>query len=118
MNLKTELQNYGVTNFRLFGGSAKPELLDYLDLVEPRESSGLLPDGVAESQGRPLLFFVNESHLTQTPAEQEKNLDDLRRKLACRGDRAYLARLRPGDLKVVPVSLARSEEHTSELQSR
>jgi hypothetical protein len=106
MNLKTELQNYGVTNFRLFGGSAKPELLDYLDLVEPRESSGLLPDGVAESQGRPLLFFVNESHLTQTPAEQEKNLDDLRRKLACRGDRAYLARIRPGELKVVPVSLA------------
>lgn len=105
MNLKTELQNYGVTNFRLFGGSAKPELLDYLDLVEPRELSGLLPDGVAESQGRPLLFFVNESHLTQTPAEQEKNYAELRCKLACRGDRAYLARIRPGELKVVPVSL-------------
>jgi hypothetical protein len=105
MNLKTELQNYGVTNFRLFGGSAKPELLDYLDLVEPREPSELLPHGVAESQGRPLLFFVNESNLTQTPVEQEKNLDELRRKLACRGDRAYLARIRPGELKVVPVSL-------------
>lgn len=105
MNLKTELQNYGVTNVRLFGDSVKPELLDYLDLVEPREPSGLLPDGVAESQGRPLLFFVNESHLTQTPAEQEKNYAELRRKLACRGDRAYLARIRPGELKVVPVSL-------------
>ena len=72
MNLKSELQNYGVTNVRLFGDSVKPELLDYLDLVEPPESSGLLPDGVAESQGRPLLFFVNESRLTQTQAEQEK----------------------------------------------
>ena len=72
MNLKSELQNYGVTNIRLFGDSVKPELLDYLDLVGSRESSGLLPDGVAESQGRPLLFFVNEGHLAQAPAEQEK----------------------------------------------
>ena len=105
MNLKSELQNYGVTNIRLFGDSVKPELLDYLDLVGSRESSGLLPDGVAESQGRPLLFFVNEGHLAQAPAEQEKHYADLRRKLACRGDRAYLARIRPGELKVVPVSL-------------
>lgn len=105
MNLKVELQNYGVANFRLFGDSAKPELLDYLDLVEPRASSGLLPDGVAESQGRPLLFFVNESHLAQTPNTQENNYRELRRKLACRGDRAYLARVCPGELKVVPVTL-------------
>ena len=105
MNLKAELQNYGITNFRLFGDSAKPELLDYLDLVEPRESSDFLPDGVAESQDKPLIFFVNESRLTQTDDELEKNYSDLRRKLACRGDRAYLARIRPGELKVVPVSL-------------
>ena len=105
MNLKAELQNYGITNFRLFGDSAKPELLDYLDLVEPREPSDFLPDGVAESQDKPLIFFVNESRLTQTTDELEKNYSELRRKLACRGDRAYLARIRPGELKVVPVSL-------------
>jgi hypothetical protein len=105
INLKAELQNYGVTNARLFGNSAKPDLLDYLDLVEPREPAELLLDGVAESQGRPLIFFVNESRLTQTADEQEKYYSELRRKLACRGDRAYLARIRPGELKVVPVSL-------------
>jgi len=105
MNLKSELQNYGIANFRLFGDSAKPELLDYLDLVEPRKSAELLPDGVAESQDKPLLFFVNESRLSQTPAEQDKKCDELRHKLACRGDRAFLARIRPGELAVVPVSL-------------
>jgi type I restriction-modification system DNA methylase subunit len=105
MNLKSELQNYGIANFRLFGDSAKPELLDYLDLVEPRKSADLLPDGVAESQDKPLLFFVNESRLSQTPAEQDKKCDELRHKLACRGDRAFLARIRPGELAVVPVSL-------------
>lgn len=105
MNLKSELQNYGVANVRLFGDSAKPELLDYLDLVEPRKSAELLPDGVAESQDKPLLFFVNESRLSQTPAEQDKTCNELRHKLASRGHRAYLARIRPGELKVVPVSL-------------
>ena len=111
MNLKAELQNYGVTsqNTRLFGHVASPELLEYLDLVEPVAASPLdqiiLPDGVAEGQGRPLLFFVNESRLAQTPKEQDQQLNTLQRKLACRGDRAYLARIRPGELAVVPVTL-------------
>lgn len=108
MNLKAELQHYGVAgrSTRLFGNSAQPELLDYLDLVESRGQTGLddlWPDGVAESQGRPLLFFVNESRLSQTPQQQQ--FIELRRKLACRGNRAYLARIRSGELSVVPVSL-------------
>jgi endonuclease YncB( thermonuclease family) len=112
MKLKAELQNYGISSrsTRLLSNSASPELLDYLDLVGSdgsgsSESCNILPDGVAESQGRPLLFFVNESRLAQTPKEQDQQLNTLRRKLACRGDRAYLARIRPGELAVVPVSL-------------
>ncbi len=114
MDLKAELQNFGVSsrNTRLFGQHLSSDLLDYLDLLQPRsgDPSGardVLPDGVAESQGRPLLFFVNETDLAQSPHEQQINV--LRRKLACRGDRAYLARIRPGELSVVPVSL---EERT------
>ncbi|MBI4664641.1 MAG: N-6 DNA methylase [Verrucomicrobia bacterium] len=108
LNLKAEMQSYGVSSrsFRDLGGPASSGLLDYLDLVRRDEDSqpnSLLPDGVAESQGRPLLFIVNESRLVQTPTEQE--IKTLRRKLACRGDRAYLARIRLGELAVVPVSL-------------
>ena len=117
-NLRTEIQSYGVSSrsFLDLGGAASAGLLDYLDLLQ-RDNGGqpdadnLLPDGVAESQGRPLLFIVNESRLAQTPGEQEQQLDSLRRKLACRGDRAYLARIRPGELAVVPVSL---EDRTPE----
>jgi hypothetical protein len=112
MKLKVELQNYGISSrsTRLLGNPASPELLDYLDLVGSdgdgsSRSGEILPDGVAESQGRPLLFFVNESRLAQTPEEQDQQLNILRRKLACRGDRAYLARIRSGELAVVPVSL-------------
>jgi predicted RNA methylase len=112
MNLKSKLQNYGVgdRSIRLFDGGASPELLDYLDLAEPvdDESKGeLLPDGVAENQGRPLLFFVNESRLAHsTDKQRAESLNRLRRNLACRGERTYLAVVRAGLLEVVPVSLS------------
>jgi len=111
LDLKNELQNYGLNSrsIRLFSDPVSPELLDYLDLVEPRgpaERQRLLPDGVAESQGRPLLFFVNESSLSLTPEEQDLAFGHLRHILACRGDRAYLARVLPGELRVTPISLS------------
>ena len=108
MSLTAELQRYGINrgSIRTFGGSTPaPELLDYLDLVEPRKPEALRPDGVAENQGRPLLFFVDESRPAQPAGEQTTKLKALRRVLACRGARAYLARILPGQLKVVPVSL-------------
>jgi hypothetical protein len=79
MNLPTELQNYGISNrsVRLFDKGASPELLDYLDLAEPADDEikgELLPDGVAENQGRPLLFFVNESHLAHSVGKQRTEL--------------------------------------------
>jgi len=113
LNTKAQLRDYGITPgiTRTLGTSASPELLDYLDLVEPRREHALLPNGVAESAGRPLLFYVNETRLALSPTEQETRLSKLRRELACRGERAYLARVLPGELKVVPVSL---DEQTPE----
>jgi len=113
MNLKNELQTYGISHrsIRLFGGAAQPEVLDYLDLVEPRGPLATSLDGVAESQGRPLLFFVNESRLAQAAPEKEEQLQQMRRSLACRGDRTYLARVRLGELLVSPVSLADRKAH-------
>ena len=112
INLRAEVQSYGVSSrsFNDLAGPASSRLLDYLDLFRWDEDNQavagtLRPDGVAESQGRPLLFVVNESRLAHDPKEQEQQLNVLRRKLACRGDRAYLARIRPGELAVVPVSL-------------
>src|SRR5581483_7715919 len=111
MNIKAELQKYGIsgTSVRTFHTTPAPELLDYLDLTKPREPETLLPDGVAESQGQPLLFFIDESRLGLSVSEQETKLKKLRRAIACRGERAYLARILPGEIKVVPVRL---EERT------
>jgi hypothetical protein len=108
LNLETELQNYGVTSgsIRWLNRPASPEVLEYLDLVEPRKVELLLPNGVAESQGRPLLFFINALNLMATPAVQESDINHLRHRLASRGDRAYLALVQPGQLRVVPITLS------------
>ena len=82
LKLRGELQNYGMnsSNIRLFSEPLSPELLDYLDLFEtkkPDDQKGVLPDGVAESQGHPLLFFVNESQLSLSPEEKEEVLKEI-----------------------------------------
>ncbi len=113
VNLKAELPHYGINSrgpgVRWFASGATPDALDYLDLVEPSgrmRPDEVMPDGVAENRGRPLLFFVNASRLARVPDEQDAQLKNLRRALGCRGDRAYLAVVRPGALDVTPVSLA------------
>ncbi len=110
-NLEAEIRSYGVSSrgFRSLTGPPSWQLLDYLDLFSQDDGTGhkadLLPDGIAESQGRPLLFVVNESKLAQEHGRKNEQLQILRNKLACRGDRAYLAVIRPGELEVIPVSL-------------
>ena len=122
LNLRADFPCYGISekNVRDLGRRDSVELLDYLDLLPPTEGSknggaDVMPDYVAESQGRPLLFIVNESRLAQSPEEQERQIRSLRKKLASRGERTYLARIRPGELAVIPVSL--SDRTTEELTS-
>src|ERR1700752_4614286 len=110
LTAEEHLKAYGIAgDVRHFNRTVSPELLDYLDLVEPRRKQPLLPHGVAENRGLPLLFFIDETSPATTPTTNsemyEEDLRSLRRVLASRGDRAYLARVLPGELRVVPVSL-------------
>jgi hypothetical protein len=114
-HLLAELRGYGVApeKVRLFGQkNPEPDLHDYLALNALRQSDSPAPDGVAENQGRPVLYFVDEQRLGRVPAGPKENLFDddpselpvIFRQLACRGERAYLARVQFGKLLVVPVS--------------
>lgn len=110
INPASELPSYGIgdKSVQWFKEKASPAQIDYLDLIEPQGPSAdklIRPDGVVENLDRPLLFFVNQGRLAEPPDEQRQQIQDLRRALACRGDRAYLAIIRPGTLDVVPVSL-------------
>ena len=72
--------------------------LDYLDLFR-RRNSPVLPDAIAEFQGRPLLHMVNGAKLDR------KAILDLQRRLANRGDHACLGVVEPGTLDVYPINL-------------
>ncbi|MFA5263699.1 MAG: N-6 DNA methylase [Opitutaceae bacterium] len=83
-----------------------PDQLDYLDLVEPRADKPIMPDGVVEVHGRPRLFFVNECGAYKDTDARGGDLEALRKVLGCRGERIYLARIKPGVVHVVPATLA------------
>lgn len=104
--LREELKSYGVAegSVRLFTGGADPDHQDYLDLILAWHSAPDSPDGVAEAQGRPILYFVDETRLTATRQPLGELIDGVRSRLACRGERAYLARVEPGRIQVAPVA--------------
>jgi len=95
-----ELKKYGVpeTSIKPLQSDA-PEMLDYLDLIDESDER-LMPNFVVESQDRPLLFVVSEDIFAP---RQETDYYPLCHTLACRGQRAYLAVLRHGELCVFPV---------------
>ena len=72
--LQRELEGYGIAKscMRLFNAPPGPDRQNYLDLISAHSSNDDTPDGVAEAQGRPVLYFVDESRLTVTgrPAKQ------------------------------------------------
>ncbi len=111
--IRDELQSYGVAkeNVCIFGEeNPKPDLQDYLTLNALRRKNRPAPDGVAEYQGRPVLYFIDEQHLTKQKPKQSffddepDQIPTIFRQIACRGERRYLARVQFGKLLVTPVS--------------
>ncbi len=113
-------------NVRLFGTTPASDCLNYLDLCPVHQERGqvVLPDGVAESREKPLLYFVRNDALSADRRLQHEQLRYLRRTLGSRGERAFLAVVEPGVVRVIPVSLdavsenwQRFESNTSEARS-
>ena len=90
-------------NLRLLRNGESPELADYLDLLPGKSAVAL--DAVGECRGKPLLYFVHHNRLSANAAQHAHGLRSLRRELGSRGERAYLAIVEPGLVRVVPVSL-------------
>ena len=80
-----------------------PQLADYLDLLPGK--SAITLDAVGECRDRPLLYFVLRDRLSADASNHEHELRSLRRALGSRGERAYLAIVESGVVRVVPVSL-------------
>lgn len=90
-------------NLRSLRNGESPQVSDYLDLL-PRKNT-VTPDAVGELRDRPLLYFVHRDRLSSDAKQHSHELHSLRRALGSRGERAYLAIVEPGVVRVVPVSL-------------
>ncbi len=80
-----------------------PAQIQYLDLLPSPDASidALLPQAVAEFQGRAVMYFLDESNQRY----EREQIQALQQRLANRGDHAVLAVARPGDLTLYPINL-------------
>lgn len=103
---------------RFFRSEPEPGLINYLDLCPKRGATepAALPDGVAESRERPLLYFITANRLSSDPKTRPIQLSRLRRTLGSRGERAFLALIEPGLVRVIPVSLDSRTDQWKEFQ--
>lgn len=89
------------------GKPTLPSQIPYLDLLSTkvRKSAPLLPDAIAEFQGRPVMYLLDAT--TGEPNANERL--ELQQRLANRGDHAVLAVVRPGDVVLYPLHLDKEE---------
>jgi hypothetical protein len=112
-SLRRELADYGVGEknlITLIGTSPSPDTVDYLDLLPDatgKKPTKILPDGVAEIQDHPLLYVIDHTRLASDAEQRKLEIHQLNRVLGCRGERAYLAVVEPGQLRVFPIAVSR-----------
>lgn len=107
-NLLRELAAYGATPTEILS-LEKPDhgTINYLDLQRgwrsEREPEFAAPEAVVEIDGRPLLYVVRASSLTQA---RQSPLVALRTALACRGETSYIGVVDLGQITIIPTHYA------------
>lgn len=106
--LEKETRAFGCPELISLDGPRTDAHLNYLDLMQARSGGTLLPDAVAEFQGRPLLYLLDDldSGRRQSPNDQQAHT--LGQLLANRSEHAVLGIVRPGELTLYPINLDRS----------
>lgn len=106
-SLDEQTRAFGCPDLIPLAGEPTAAHLDYLDLLPGKAKRQLLPDAVAEFQGRPVMYLLDggiEGRRQELTAEA---ILDLQQLLANRSELACLAVIRPGSLDVYPVNLDR-----------
>ena len=119
-----QLNAYGVPEGRVCSllGEASAESLQFLDLFKlPSETNqpgaAIRPDAVVAGDSGTVLYVINEQRLFSHQKHYEPRLTELRQKLASRGSHGYLARLRPGELVVTPITLGHKKPKAVHIQA-
>ena len=107
-DLQREAHAFGCPNLISLQGPQTDAHLEYLDLTGRRTEAPLLPHAIAEFQGRPLLYLLDDLERTLEPTSADQRVHDLGQLLANRSEHAVLGVVRPGELTLYPVNLDRS----------
>jgi methylase of polypeptide subunit release factors len=105
--LGREMNKIGCPQLIALDGSPTADHLNYLDLMASRRHAGLRPHAVAEFQGRPILYLVDDLGDRAHPTNAQ--VRDLGQLLANRSEHAMLGVVRPGELTLYPINLSRAE---------
>lgn len=114
VNVEQELQQFGISESvtRAFSNGDDPDLVNYLDLIGRPINAGNVPaslDGAVEHDHRPVLYYVDASRLSNAPETRSEQLGHFSRSISSRGERAYLAVVKPGLLEVAPIRLGETQ---------
>lgn len=107
LDIRDELCAYGAQKSEVvILDEQRAELIDYLDLITLRGKQALngdrciSPNAVLEVDGRPMLYVLQADQLSADQVVQRKELQELSRVLACRGEFVGLAVVYPGEITV------------------
>lgn len=107
--LEQQAKAFGCPDLVHLGVELTAAHLDYLDLHRQRGSAVLLPDAVAEYQGRPVMYLLDAAGETALFTADADAIRDLQQLLANRSEQACLGIVRPGSLEVYPINLDREK---------
>ena len=107
--LEQQAKAFGCPKLIHLGVELTAAHLDYLDLHRQRGSTVLLPDAVAEYQGRPVMYLLDAAGEKAPFTADADAIRDLQQLLANRSEQACLGIVRPGSLDVYPINLDREK---------
>jgi len=105
--LRTHARKLGCPDLIWLNAEASPDHLEYLDLLPTKSNAPVLPEAVAEFQGKALLYLVDGVDEAGKPRLQAQQVEGLQRLLANRSEHACLGIVRPGSVDIYPINLNR-----------
>jgi type I restriction-modification system DNA methylase subunit len=108
-HLMEQLGAYGCPEPIHLAGEPTAAHVEYLDLLPNRSSAPLLPEAVAEFQGRPVIYLLDAKAADEASGRDAVAVPNLQQLLANRSEQACLGIVRPGQLDVYPINLDRKQ---------
>ena len=109
LNLTEQTRAYGCPELVDLAGVPTASHIEYLDLLPGRSTAALLPEAVAELQGRPVMYLVADEVAQDARRRDADAVRKLQQLLANRSEEACLGIVRPGQLDVYPINLDRKQ---------